>query len=203
MAQYKQETGKDLSFQLGSPNDSDSVKSAELMKSYLQAGGHEGVDPRGRPVAVHQRRHRGHLPGPGLAQPPGLRPRHADDLVGVQCARAEPAAVGVPRCEQVRQPGELLRLQRRGDQQRHGRCPRDHRCRQAHAVVRVGEPGVRQAALGALGLLRALDGAVADERAWHQQRGAAHEHVGERRSVQQPFLGLASGIDPAPLWIGK
>jgi peptide/nickel transport system substrate-binding protein len=38
-AQYKQETGHTLSFQYGTTNDADSLTSAELIKSYLQAAG--------------------------------------------------------------------------------------------------------------------------------------------------------------------
>ncbi len=39
VAQYKQETGHDLTFQYGTPNDSESLKSAQLVKSYMEAAG--------------------------------------------------------------------------------------------------------------------------------------------------------------------
>jgi len=39
VAQYKQETNKDLSFQYGTTNDSESLKSAQVVKSYMEAAG--------------------------------------------------------------------------------------------------------------------------------------------------------------------
>ena len=91
-SQYKTTTGQDLKFTLSIPNDAASQSSALVVQGMMQkAGMTMTLKPEEQSTEINDVIAR-QVPGRGLAQPPGLRPRHPVGVVALQQAPGQASA---------------------------------------------------------------------------------------------------------------